>query len=87
MKKSHFLILITIAGLLAAPVFAKESFSAKIPHAFTADPHMVPTEGSQEVAFSPKDGATELVVKVINSARHVNQRPIVSRCQRLKVSS
>jgi phosphatidylserine/phosphatidylglycerophosphate/cardiolipin synthase-like enzyme len=69
MKKSHVLILITVASLLAAPVFAKESFYAKITHAFTADPQTVPTKGSQEVAFSPKDGATELVVKVINSAR------------------
>ena len=69
MKKSHVLILITVAGLLTTPVFAKESFYAKITHAFTADSQTVPTEGSQEVAFSPKDGATELVVKVIDSAR------------------
>lgn len=68
MKKNYAIILIAVAALLAAPVFAKESFYAKITHAFAADSQTVPTEGSQEVAFSPKGGATELVVKVINSA-------------------
>ena len=68
-KNHHVLILIVLAALLTTPVFAKESFYDKITHTFTADSQTVPAEGSQEVAFSPKDGATELVVKVINSAR------------------
>jgi phosphatidylserine/phosphatidylglycerophosphate/cardiolipin synthase-like enzyme len=69
MKKNHALVLIALAGLLAAPLFARESLYSQFTHAISSGSQKVPAECALEVAFSPKSGATELVVKVINSAK------------------
>lgn len=69
MKKTCLLIVVAITSVLAAPSFARESLLSQVAHAFSAGSQKVPAEGSLEVAFSPKSGATELVVKVINSAK------------------
>lgn len=60
-----------LAGLMLFPATAlpKESLISEMMHSVTARSHAVPADGTLEVAFSPKAGATELVVKVINSAR------------------
>lgn len=54
---------------MPSPALSKESIYSEITHAFTAKPHSVPADGTIEVAFSPKAGATELIVKAINSAK------------------
>ena len=69
MKKSHVLILIVLATLLTAPVYAQEPYYPQIIQTSSADSQTLPAEGSLEVAFSPRGGATELVVKLIDSAR------------------
>jgi phosphatidylserine/phosphatidylglycerophosphate/cardiolipin synthase-like enzyme len=55
--------------LLSLSAFPKESFLSDIVHSVTARPHSTPAYGTIEVAFSPKVGATELVVKAIVSAK------------------
>lgn len=55
--------------LLSLSAFPKESFLSDIVHSVTARPHSTPADGTIEVAFSPKAGATELVVKAIVSAK------------------
>uniref|UniRef100_UPI0039F6B5AD phospholipase D family nuclease n=1 Tax=Sulfuriferula sp. GW6 TaxID=3345112 RepID=UPI0039F6B5AD len=57
-----------IAGL-AQPAFGRESLLADAFHAIESRPRETPTGAQVEVAFSPRAGATELVVKAISSAK------------------
>lgn len=71
MRKSQVFLLIPLVvwGLLPSTAFSKESIYSEITHAIATRPHSVPADGTIEVAFSPKDGATELAVKAISSGK------------------
>lgn len=71
MRKPDVLLLISILvfGFLPSTALSKESIYSEITHAINARPHSVSADGTIEVAFSPKAGSTELVVKAISSAR------------------
>ena len=51
------------------PALAREPLLADALHAVEARPYHAPSIGQIEVAFSPRAGATELVIKVISSAK------------------
>ena len=50
------------------PAGARESMLSDAIHAMEARPHDAPASALVEVAFSPRAGATELVIKAISSA-------------------
>ena len=65
LARSIFLAFIFTATF---PALARESLLSGALHAFQARTYDAPSIGQIEVAFSPRAGATELVVKVISSA-------------------
>lgn len=69
MKKIFIPGLITLF-FVSAPVAAKTPFLANLFQQATNDhSEIIPPAGEIEVAFSPNEGAEELVLKVINSAQ------------------
>lgn len=67
--QNSLILALALLGFVPSPALSKESIYSEITHAITARPHSVPEDGTIEVAFSPKAGATELIVKVITSAK------------------
>jgi len=69
MKVNRLLILFATTALLANNVHAKDSLWSQVVNELAPRSQQVPATGNLEIAFSPKSGATDLVVKVINSAK------------------
>ena len=63
-KTCLYLIFAALSGALTTSSFARGSV-----HALGGGSIRIAADGTQEVAFSPNAGATDLVVKVISSAR------------------
>lgn len=67
MKLTLFASVVALS-LLSSTALPKESLLTNLMHSVGGG-HVVPADGTLEVAVSPKAGATELVVKVIASAK------------------
>lgn len=67
--QTGLILSLALLGFVPGPALSKESIYSEITHAISARPHSAPADGTIEVAFSPKAGATELVVKVISTAK------------------
>lgn len=69
MKILRYLLLLPVLFTASFPSLAADSILSEAFHAIESRPQAAPTGGQIEVAFSPRGGATELVVKAISSAK------------------
>lgn len=69
MKISRVVLTALILATTAYPALSSASLLSEAFHAVESRPHEAPIGAGIEVAFSPRAGATELVVKAISSAK------------------